>query len=63
MAHGAGLAAPLAPACTARPVRLAAGLWSENITEHTGVLDLKQWESNVRPCVKQMGNTNQHNTC
>jgi len=41
MACGAGLAAALAPACTARPVRLEAGLWSENITEHTQVLDLK----------------------
>ena len=41
MARGAGLAAALAPFCTARPVRLAAGLWSENITEHTQVLDLK----------------------
>ena len=43
MACGAGLAAALAPACTARPVRLEAGLWSENITEiteHTQVLDL-----------------------
>ena len=40
MACGAGLAAALAPTCTARPVRLEAGLWSENITEHTQVLDL-----------------------
>ena len=40
MACGAGLAAALAPACTARPVRLEAGLWSENITEHTQVLDI-----------------------
>ena len=41
MACGAGLAAALAPACTARPVRLEASLWGENITEHTQVLDLK----------------------
>ena len=41
MARGAGLASALVPACTAKPVRLAAGLWSENITEHTQVLDLK----------------------
>ena len=40
MACRAGLAAALAPACTARPFRLEAGLRSEGITEHTQVLDL-----------------------
>ena len=58
MARGAGLAAALAPACKAKPVRLVAGFalgWGAAFALALGAA--------TRPCVKQMGNTNKHNTC